>query len=171
MILAPALITPEMNLDNFSSGKLALDDWLRDYALQAKQSHTANTFVVQDQNGEIVGYYSLSMGQIAQIEGTDRIRKGTGRHPIPVIVLARMAVDKRFQGNGIGKGMLRDAVIRGVNISDEVAFRAIITHPIDDEARNFYLKFGFTPSPISSGQLMILMKDIQKALRAKGGSI
>ena len=160
----PEPLTAELDVEDFCSGKSALDDWPKKYALQAASSGTARTFVVVNRNHQIVAYYSLSMGQIAQKEGTDRIRKGTGRHPIPVIVLARLAVDKEFQGNGIGKGMLWDAVIRCANISGEVAFRATITHPLDDEARNFYLKFGFEPSPISTDQLMILLKDIRKAL-------
>lgn len=165
MILKPALVTPEMDLRDFSSGKPTLDDWLGNFALQAKQSHTANTFVVQDDNGQVAGYYSLAMGAIDRKEGTERIRKGTGNHPIPVVVLARLAVDEQFQGQGIGKGMLRDAVIRSAKISEEVAFRAIITHPLDAEAREFYVKLGFEPSPVSEGQLMILMKNARKALR------
>ena len=165
MIRKPALVTPEMDLSNFSSGKPTLDDWLKNYALQAKQSQTANTFVVQDDNGQVAGYYSLAMGSIDRMEGTERIRKGTGKHPIPVVVLARLAVDEQFQGRGIGKGMLRDAVIRSAKISEEIAFRAIINHPLDAAAKEFYLKFGFKPSPVSEGQLMILMKDARKALR------
>jgi GNAT superfamily N-acetyltransferase len=160
----PEPLTAELDTSDFCSGKSALDDWLKKYALQAASSGTARTFVVVNRKQQIVAYYSLSMGQIAQQEGTDRIRKGTGRHPIPVIVLARLAVDKDLQGRGLGKAMLRDAVMRCANISGEVAFRAIITHPLDDEARKFYEKFGFEPSPIAPNQLMILMKDICKAL-------
>ena len=104
------------------------------------------------------------MGSISQVEAIERVRKGTDRHPIPVILLTRLAVDQKFQGQGIGRALLRDAVIRGINISQEVAFRAIITHPIDNEAADFYMKFGFEQSPISSGQLMILVKDVHKAL-------
>lgn len=158
------MVTPELNLAKFSSGKPALDDWLKDHSLQAGSSGTARTFIVTDTGDRVVGYYSLSMGSISQDEATVRIRKGTGRHSIPVILLARLAVDQKFQGRGIGRALLRDAVIRGVNISQEVAFRAIITHPIDDNAANFYLKFGFEPSPISPDQLMILVKDARKAL-------
>lgn len=158
------MITSELDLTKFSSGKPALDDWLRDHSLQAGSSGTANTFVTLNENDEIAGYYSLLMGSISQDEATDRIRKGTGRYSIPVILLARLAVDQKFPGLGIGSALLRDAVIRGVNISQEIAFRAIITHPFDDDAANFYLKFGFEPSPISPNQLMILVKDVRKAL-------
>ena len=160
----PILLTPELDLTEFSCGRTALDDWLKTHALQAGSSGTANTFVLLDGNASLIGYYSLLMGSIAQIEATERVRKGTGRYPIPVIVVARLAVDQRFQGQGIGRALLRDAVIRGVNISKEVAFRAIVTHPIDEEAANFYTKYGFQQSPISSGQLMILVKDVRKAL-------
>ena len=160
----PILLTPELDLTEFSCGRAALDDWLKTNALQAGSSGTANTFVLLDENASLIGYYSLLMGSISQIEATERVRKGTGRYPIPVIVVARLAVDQRFQGQGIGRALLRDAVIRGVNISKEVAFRAIITHPIDGEAANFCTKYGFQQSPISSGQLMILVKDVRKAL-------
>ena len=160
----PILLTSELDLSEFFCGRAALDDWLKTYALQAGSSGTANTFVLLDENASVIGYYSLLMGSISQIEATERVRKGTGRYPIPVIVVARLAVNQKSQGQGIGRALLRDAVIRGVNISKEVAFRAIITHPIDEEAANFYLRFGFEQSPISSGQLMILVKDVRKAL-------
>lgn len=160
----PILLTPDLDLSQFSCGKLALDEWIKKYALQAGSSGAANTFILQNEPAAVVGYYSISMGSIAQVEAIERVRRGTGRYPIPIILLARLAVDQKFQGQGIGRGLLRDAVIRGMNISREVAFRAIITHPIDDEAADFYMKFGFEQSPISSGQLMILIKDVRKAL-------
>lgn len=160
----PTQITADLNLENFYSGKPALDDWLKKHSLQAARTGTATTFVVTNKSREIVGYYSLSMGSISPEEATDRIRKGAGHYPIPVILLARMAVDEKHQGNGIGRGLLRDAVIRTVNISLEVGVRAILTHPIDEAAANFYLKYGFEPSPISPNQIMILLKDARKAL-------
>lgn len=160
----PILLTPGLDLGQFSSGKPARDEWIKKHALQAGNGGTANTFILLNERAAVVGYYSLSMGSISHVEATERVGKGTGRYPIPVIVLARLAVDQRFQGQGIGRALLRDAVIRGMNISQEVAFRAIVTHPIDDEAANFYMKFGFEQSPISSGQLMILIKDVRKAL-------
>lgn len=160
----PALITQEVDLTKFNSGKSALDDWLRDHAWQGQTSRTANTFLHQTRENDIVGYYSLSMGSISHDEATQRIRKGTRRHPIPVLLLARLAIDQHFQGQGYGRALLRDVVIRAVNISTDVAFRAILTHPIDKGAFDFYRKYGFEPSPISPGQLMILIKDVRKAL-------
>lgn len=153
-----------MDLEGFSCGKPALDDWLKDHSLQARGSGTANTFVLQKSNGEVVGYYSLSMGSISHNEATERIKKGTGHHQIPVLLLARLAVDLKFQGQGIGRALLRDAVIRGVNISMDVAFRAIITRPIDESAANFYRKYKFEPSPILPDHLMILVKDARREL-------
>jgi GNAT superfamily N-acetyltransferase len=153
-----------MDLEEFSSGKPALDDWLKEHSSQARGSGTANTFVLQNSNGEVSGYYSLSMGSIFHNEATERIRKGTGRHQIPVLLLARLAVDLKFQGQGIGRALLRDAVIRGVDISMNVAFRAIITRPIDENAANFYRKYKFEPSPILPDHLIILVKDARKEL-------
>ena len=160
----PILLTPDLDLSQFTCGKPAFDEWVKKYALQAGSSGSANTFILRNEREALVGYYSISMGSISQVEAIEGVRKGTGRYPIPVILLARLAVDQKFQGQGIGRALLRDAVIRGVNISQEVAFRAIITHPIDNEAVDFYMKFGFEQSPISSGPLMILVKDVRKAL-------
>lgn len=159
----PVLITPEMNLKKFNSGKPLLDDWLKNQALQAMYGNTANTFVVQDDQDEVAGYYSIATGGVDRNEVTDRIRKGTGNYPIPVLLLARLAVDKRYQGRGIGAGLLKDVVIRGVEISTTAAFRAILTHPIDEDAANFYRKFGFVNSPVSPKQMMILLKDARKS--------
>lgn len=158
----PVLITPEMNLKKFSSGNPLLDDWLKNQALQAMYANTANTFVVQDDRDEVVAYYSIAMGGADRNEVTDRIRKGTGNYPVPVLLLARLAVDEQYQGQGIGAGLLKDVVSRGVEISTTAAFRAILTHPIDEEAAVFYRKFGFVNSPISPNQMMISLKDARK---------
>jgi len=160
----PEKITPDVILNNFNSGKSALDEWLKKHSLQAGNGNTATTFVVTNKEQEVVGYYSLSTGSISQEAATDRIRKGTARYEIPVILLARLAVDESYQRSGVGRALLRDAVIRVVNISLEVGVRAILTHPIDAEAANFYLKYGFERSPIPPDQLMILLKDARKAL-------
>lgn len=160
----PEKITPDVILDSFNSGKSALDEWLKKHSLQAGSGNTATTFVVTNKEREVVGYYSLSTGSISQEAAADRIRKGTARYEIPVILLARLAVDESYQRSGVGRALLRDAVIRVVNISLEVGVRAILTHPIDAEAANFYLKYGFERSPIPPDQLMILLKDARKAL-------
>jgi GNAT superfamily N-acetyltransferase len=150
-------------LENFNSGKPALDDWLIRIAHQAQQSGSARTFVVRN-NDRVAGYFSLTVGQIDALEASERIRKGMGQHPIPVVVLARLAVHLQDQKRGIGKGMFRDAVRRALLISEQAGVRALLTHPIDESATRFYLRFGFEPSPLRGEQLLLLLKDAKRSL-------
>ncbi|HSV46876.1 MAG TPA: GNAT family N-acetyltransferase [Ramlibacter sp.] len=96
----------------------------------------------------------------------DRIRKGRGHYPIPVALLTRLAVDRRHQGQGIGPGLLRDAINRALTIAEHAGVRAMMTHPLDADAGGFYLRFGFVPSPAGEGMLLLLLKDAQRLLRA-----
>jgi GNAT superfamily N-acetyltransferase len=160
----PTQIEKEHDLESFCSGRPALDEWLKSTALQARYSGTAATFVVTNFNGQVVGYYSLAMGSINQSDATERVKKGTGSHKIPVILLARLAIDEGHQGIGLGRALLKDAVVRAVNISKDAGVRAILTHPIDEKASAFYKRFGFEESPIDTYQVMILLKDVRKTL-------
>lgn len=160
----PAQIEKEHDLESFCSGKPALDEWLKRTALQARYPGTAATFVVTNSDGQVIGYYSLATGSINQLDATERVKRGTGSRKIPVILLARLAVDEGHQGIGLGRALMKDAVVRAVNISKDVGVRAILTHPIDEEAAGFYKRFGFEESPIDTGQLMILLKDVQNTL-------
>jgi len=161
----PEPLTQHHHLENFSSGKPALDDWLIQHALQAQQSGSARTFIVC--NGKrVAGYFSLTVGQIDALEATERIRKGMGRHPIPVILLARLAVHLQDQKRGIGADMLLNAIQRVLLIAEQAGVRALLTHPIDMDATRFYLRFGFAPSPLREGQLLLLLKDARRCLAA-----
>lgn len=160
---APQALNAKHRLDDFDCGKPALNDWLIRHALQAQASGSARTCVVVESD-RVVGYFSLTVGQIDATEVPERIRKGMGRFPIPVVVLARLAVSVRDQGRGIGVGMLQDAIRRTVAIADQAGVRALLTHPIDDEASRFYRRFGFESSPIREQQLLLLLKDARKLL-------
>jgi GNAT superfamily N-acetyltransferase len=149
----PTQIEQEHDLESFCSGRPALDEWLKRTALQARYSGTAATFVVTN-----------STGSTNQGDATERVKKGTGSHKIPVILLARLAIDEGHQGIGLGRALLKDAVVRAVNISKDAGVRAILTHPIDEKAATFYKRFGFEESPIDADQLMILLKDVRKTL-------
>lgn len=149
--------------EDFDCGKPALDDWLKRHARQAAGAGSAKTFVVCD--GErVAGYYSLTVGQVDSTEAPSRIGKGMGRHPIPVVVLARLAVAVADQGRGIGTAMLRDAIRRSLRISEQAGIRALLTHPIDDDAARFYRRFGFAPSPLREQQGLLLLKDARKLI-------
>lgn len=159
----PEPLAPSHPLDDFRCGKPALDDWLRRHARQAAGAGSARTFVVCD-GLRIAGYYSLTVGQVDSADAPSRIGQGMGRHPIPVVVLARLAVATADQGRGIGTAMLRDAIRRSLRISEQAGIRALLTHPIDAAAARFYRRFGFQPSPLREQQWLLLLKDARKLL-------
>ena len=157
-------ITESHDLSRFDSGEHpSLNDWLKRFALANQKNESARTYVVH-RNGSVVGYYSVSAGSVSIEESPARIAKGLARHPIPVILLARLAVDKREQGSGLGKALLKDALARIAQAADIVGARAVLVHAIDEAARKFYEHFDFEPSPVHEMQLMLLMKDLRKAL-------
>jgi GNAT superfamily N-acetyltransferase len=118
--------------------------------------------------GRVVGYYSLSAGSVRKEESPARIAKGLAKHPIGVILLARLAVDRSERGAGLGKTLLVDALSRALAAADAIGARAILIHAIDDETIAFYEKFGFEPSPLDPKQLILLMKDLRATLKSIG---
>lgn len=144
-------------------GHESLNDWLKRFALSNQKNESARTYVVHH-NGSVTGYYSISAGSVRVEEAPARISKGLARHPIPVILLARLAVDKDEKGRGLGKALLKDALLRIAQAADIVGARAVLVHAIDEAAKKFYLHFGFEPSSIHELQLMLLMKDLRKSL-------
>ena len=157
-------ISPSHDLSRFDCGiHESLNDWLKRFALTNQKNDSARTYVVH-RNGSVVGYYSVSAGSVSLEEAPARIGKGLARHPIPVILLARLAVDKGEQRTGLGKALLKDALARTARAADIVGARAVLVHAIDQRARTFYERFDFEPSPIHELQLMLLMKDLRKAL-------
>ncbi|HSY93790.1 MAG TPA: GNAT family N-acetyltransferase [Candidatus Binatus sp.] len=141
----------------------SLNEWLKRFALSNQRNESARTYVVH-RNGSVAGYYSVSAGSVSVEESPARVVKGLARHPIPVILLARLAVDKYEKGTGLGKALLKDALARIAQAADIVGARAVLVHAIDEQARKFYEHFDFEPSPVHELQLMLLMKDLRKAL-------
>lgn len=160
---APKPLDKSHQIDAFDCGKSSMNQWLVRHALQAQSSGSARTFVVTHQN-LVVAYYSLTVGQVEPFDVPTRIQKGMGRHPIPVMVLARLAVSNQYQGMGIARGQLQDAIKRTLTVSEHTGIRAILTHPIDIQASGFYQRFGFIPSPLKEAQLLLLLKDAKKVL-------
>jgi len=150
-------------LDSFDCGKPTLNDWLVRHARQAQSSGSAKTFVVAEDR-RVLGYFSLTVGQIDSLDAPDRVRKGMGAYPIPVVILARLAVDHKQHGHGIGVGLLQEAIRRTITISEQAGVRALLTHPIDDDAARFYRRFGFEASPAREQQLLLLLKDVRRML-------
>jgi GNAT superfamily N-acetyltransferase len=160
---APQALHAKHQLDDFDCGKPVLNDWLVRHSMQAQSSGSARTCVVVE-GGRVVGYFSLAVGQADAMEVPDRIRKGMGSYPIPVVILARLAVSLQDQGKGIGIGMLQEAIRRTIAIADQAGVRALLTHPIDEDASRFYRRFGFESSPIREQQLLLLLKDARSLL-------
>lgn len=118
-------------------------------------------FVVAD-DARVAGYFSLTVGQIDTLEAPERVRKGMGQYPVPVVILARLAVFRQDQGRGIGLGLLQDAIRRTMLIAEQAGIRALLTHPIDEAAARFYTRFGFVASPLREQQLLLLLKDARR---------
>lgn len=163
-LCAPEPLTAQHRLEGFDCGKPALNDWLLRHARQAQGSGSAKTFVVAD-DGRVAGYFSLTVGQIDTLEAPERIRKGMGLYPLPVVILARLAVSQRDQGRGIGFGLLQDAIRRTMLMAGQAGIRAMLTHPIDEDAAQSYTRFGFIASPLREQQLLLLLKDARRWVR------
>jgi GNAT superfamily N-acetyltransferase len=158
---SPEPLGAQHRLEGFDCGKQALNDWLLRHARQAHGSGSAKTFVVADDD-RVAGYFSLTVGQVNTLDTPERIRKGMGQYPIPVVILARLAVSTQDQGRGIGFGLLQDAIRRTLLIAEQAGIRAMLTHPIDDDAAKFYTRFGFIASPLREQQLLLLLKDARR---------
>jgi GNAT superfamily N-acetyltransferase len=160
---APEPLALPHRLEGFDCGKPALNDWLLRHARQAQGSGSAKTFVVADGDDRVAGYFNLTVGQVDTLEAPERIRKG--QYPVPVVILARLAVSREHHGRGIGVGMLQDAIRRTLVIAEQAGVRAILTHPIDEDAARFYNRFGFIASPLREQQLLLLLKDARRWVR------
>jgi GNAT superfamily N-acetyltransferase len=161
---APEPLAGAHRLEGFDCGRPALNDWLLRHARQAQGSGSAKTFVVAD-GDRVAGYFSLTVGQVDTLDAPPRIRQGMGQYPVPVVILARLAVSQQDQGRGIGVGLLQDAIRRTLLIAEQAGIRAMLTHPIDADAARFYTRFGFIPSPLREQQLLLLLKDARRWLR------
>ena len=161
---APEPLGPHHRLEGFDCGKPSLNDWLLRHARQAQSSGSARTFVVTD-DGRVAGYFSLTVGQVDTLEAPERLRKGMGLYPIPVVILARLAVDQRDRGRGLGVGMLKDAIRLTFVVAEQAGIRALLTQPIDEDASRFYRRFGFEASPLREQQLLLLLKDARRFAR------
>jgi GNAT superfamily N-acetyltransferase len=149
---------------DFACGRESLDRWLVRYAGQGERRDATRTFVTADAEGVVRGYYTLLAGQIEHSEATESVREGLSRHfPIPVAILARLAVDGRQQGEGLGARLLADALERVCRAAQEVAVRAALVHAIDDDAAGFYERFGFRGLAAAPRTLMVTLAELHEA--------
>ncbi len=134
----------------------SLNEWLIRRALKNDCSGGSRTYVVCDGN-KVVGYYAIAAGSIAHREAPGRIKKNMP-DPIPAVILGRLAVDHRYQGVGIGQGLLRDALARAINVSEQIGARVLIVHALNKKAEAFYLRHGFVISLLAPGTLLLPLK-------------
>ena len=152
-------------IDAFDCGREALNRFLIRYAFINQQAEASQTYVAVAAD-EIVGYYTLVVGEVAYDKAPPRLTKGLAHHPVPIMLLARLAVALSWQGKGLGSGLLKDAMLRTLRAATIAGIRAFAVHAKDDEARSFYEHFDFVPSPTDPYHLFLLLKDIRAALRS-----
>jgi GNAT superfamily N-acetyltransferase len=154
-------------IDTFDCGQEALNRFLIRYALQNQQAGASQTYVALEGDEErVTGYYTLVVGQIEYSAAPERLTKGLARHPVPIMLLARLAVATRWQSKGLGAGLLKDAMLRTLQAADIAGIRAFAVHAKDDAARAFYEHFDFVPSPSDPYHLFRLLKDHRAGLKA-----
>jgi GNAT superfamily N-acetyltransferase len=152
-------------VETFSCGQESLDRWLRAYAGQSQRRDAARTFVTADPDGNVAGYYTLVAAQVEYEHASANVTRGLSRHfPIPVALLARLAVSISHQGTGLGRSLLLDALQRVLQASDELAIRAVTVDAIDERAASFYRAFGFEPSNLAPDTLMIPLQLVRQTL-------
>lgn len=161
-------LRPDHAVGDFDSGREELNRYLVRYAWASQQAGAGQTYVgLVGQT--VVGYHTLAVGQVVREEAPQRLSQGLARHPLPIMLLARLAVDRRWQGHGIGKALLKDAMLRTLQAADIAGIRALAVHAKDEQARAFYERFDFVPSPTDPMHLFILLKDVRLAMLRKDG--
>lgn len=148
-------------IEDFDCGREELNRYLLRYAWQNQQAGASQTYVGMAGDA-IAGFYTLAVGQVTGEEAPERLTKGLARRPIPIMLLARLAVDRRWHGQGVGKALLRDAIERTLQAADIAGIRAFAVHAKDEEARRFYEHFDFVPSPTDPLHLFVLLKDVRR---------
>ena len=151
------------DVEAFACGKEPLDRFLKRFALANQKADGARTYVAC-RGSTVLAYYSLAAGAVERADAPGRVGKGLARHPVPVMLLARLAVDRTEQGRGLGKALVKDALLRTAAAADIAGIRALLVHAKDDEARAWYEALEFEPSPTDPRHLFLLVKDLRAML-------
>ena len=147
-------------VDAFDCGHPALNQFLQRYALVNQKANSAQTYVCCN-DGEVVGFYSLAVGSVDPASAPSRVSKGLARHAVPVMILARLAVDVAHQRKGLGQALLKDALLRTAQAADIAGVRALLVHAKDEAARQWYESWEFEPSPTDPYHLLLMLKDLK----------
>ena len=162
-LTAPGLLSPHHDIDAFESGVPALDVWLKRRARANQAGGASRTFVIRA-GDRVTGYYSLAAASIMHSLAISKVRRNMP-DPVPAVLIGRLALDKLWQGKGHGIGLLRDAVLRIVGAAETVGVRTILVHAMSQEAKGFYQRFGFHPSPVESMTLMMTVEEVRRLTR------
>ncbi|RCX08648.1 GNAT family N-acetyltransferase [Extensimonas vulgaris] len=160
VLSAPQPLATAHILDEFACGEASLDEWLKRRALTNQLSGASRTFVVADQDGLVYGYYAMAAGVVSHQAAISAVRRNMP-DPVPVMVLARLAIDHRAQGIKLGAALLQDAVHRAVAVSQNAGVRALLVHALHDRAKAFYEHFGFQASPLHPMKLMLRLHTVK----------
>lgn len=152
-------------LEEFDCGREELNRFLQRYAWQNQQAFASQTYVGLVGNA-VIGFYTLVVGEVKYEDAPQRLTKGLARHPVPIMLLARLAVDRRWHGQGVGGSLLKDAIERTLQAADIAGIRAFAVHAKDEDARRFYQRFEFMPSPTDPLHLFVLLKDVRRLVSA-----
>ena len=145
----------------FDCGEEALNRFIQRFALASQSAGSARTYVVCGESRRVVAYYSLAVGAVEHSDASARVARGLARHPVPVMLLARLAVDREEHRRRLGTALMKDALLRTVQAAEIAGIRALLVHAKDDKARQWYRRFDFEPSPADPFQLFLLLKDIR----------
>lgn len=160
---SPVLLTKEHDRKSFDCGVRELNEFLQKYALQNQNKHVSRTYVAIADN-KIVGYYSLAYTNVTPSEAPTNISKAIGHYPIPVLLLARLAVEQTYHGKGLGAGLLQDALLKVPKAAEIAGIQAMLVHAKDDGAKRFYERFGFISSPANPYHLFMMIDDIKASI-------
>jgi GNAT superfamily N-acetyltransferase len=163
LLSPPAPLADHHHLDDFSSGEASLDDWLKRRARANQTSGASRTFVVCEGERVVVGYYAVASGAVTVESVPGRFRRNMP-NPVPVAILARLAVHEAYQGRGLGRALFRDGARRVAQAADAIGIRGIVVHAISENARRFYLALGFDPCPREPMTLVVTLSDIRATL-------
>lgn len=161
-ISAPEPLSANHNIEAFDCGEPVLNNWLVRRAMKNEAAGASRTFVVS-KNKKVIAYYVLATGSVMHNNAPSKVKRNMPE-PVPVMVLARLAVDKNMHSMGLGRGLLRDAILRTLSVSKQAGIKALLVHALSEKARKFYLRCGFIESPLDSMVLMITLKDAQYQL-------
>ena len=163
LLVGPEPLSAQHVVSGFACGTDSLDTYLVRQALADQRAEKSRTCVFSDET-RVIAYWTLAAGAVEPDAATERLAAGQGSQPIPVILLARLAVDESCQGRGLGEAVLVDALARASHAADLIGARAVLVHAVGDRAASFYRRYGFEPSPTNPLHMVLLMKDIRASL-------